>query len=162
MNRSFTWHRDESSCGDTIWPPPEESNQRWVQMLISTPSPILHRAPLRITSLACNIFFQAKELRVLKFVSRMLPEGKYFGLNTLYSRVSFSWRNLHTCLPRSASLNCRRSRKPMPPKDFGEHRVLYLTHCIFLEFSWLPHQNLRIIASISLINPIGSRNTLIE
>ena len=60
-------------------------------MLIPEPSPVLHRAPLQMTSLAFKILFQAKELRGLNSASKMLPDGKYFGLNTLYSNVSFSW-----------------------------------------------------------------------
>lgn len=162
IKRFFTVVSDESSWGDTICPPLKESSHRCFHILMTDPSPILHRAPLQMTSLACKILLQAKELHGLISASKMLPHGKYFGLNTLYSNVPFSLCNLHTCFPRSASLNCLKSRNPIPPKDFGEHKVLYFMHCIFLVLSWFLHQNLWIIASISLIKIIGNRNTLIE
>ena len=140
MKRSFAVISEGSSWGDTIWPPPKESSHRCFHMLIPEPSPVLHRAPLQMTSLAFKILFQAKELCGLNSASKMLPDGKYFGLNTLYSNVSFSWWSLYTCLPRSASLNCRRSRNPIPPRDFWEHKVLHFTHCILLVLSWFPYQ----------------------
>lgn len=139
MKRSFTTVKDGSSWGDNILPPQEASSHRWFQILIDEPSPNLHLAPLQITSLACKMLFHAKEQRGLISMSKIFPLGKYFDLNILYSRVSFSWYNLQTYFPRSSLLNCLRSRKPIPPTNLGERKVLHLTHCIFLTLSWFPH-----------------------
>ena len=108
------------------------------------------------------MLFQAEELRGWISASKILPVGKYFALKTLYNKVSVSWCSRHTCFPNRASLNCLKSLNPIPLIDLEEHKVLHLTHCIFLEFSWFPHQNLQIITSISLIKPIGKRKTLME
>ena len=138
MKRSFTVISEGSSWGDTIRPPPEESSHRCFHMLIPDPSPILHRAPLQMTSLAFKILFQAKELRGLNSTSKMLLDGKYFGLNTLYSNVSFSWWSLHTCLLRSASLNCWRSRNHIPPETLESIRYSTSPTAFFLYYLGFP------------------------
>ena len=150
MNRSLTSRTNGSSCGEITRPPPSDGNQRCYHIWIFCPSPTLHRAPLRTPSRACRILLQAKEHRGDTSASKILPEGKYLAWKTLKTKEFLTWKSRHTCFPN------------IPPTDFEEQSVSYLTQWIFLEFSEHPHQNFRIMASISLRRPMGSLKTLME
>ena len=84
------------------------------------------------------------------------------ALKTLWHNDSRFFNICHTCLASKASLNFSISLKPKPPKSLPWHRRSHFTQCTFLLSPLYPHQNFRIIISISFIKPLGSLKQLIE
>ena len=91
----------------------------------------------------------------------MVPCRKNFALYTLCRRDVGSWYRHQNCFPSGAVLKFLRSLKPILPLLFYLHIILQFTQCIFLLSELLPHQNFRIMASISWQSLFGSLKQLI-
>jgi len=142
--------------GDKILPWESLGSQFDPYIMIWEPSPSLHFAPYDIIRLAWRMLLHANEPKEA-FASNTDPFGKYFTLNTLLKREFVSWTSLQTCLANMASLNLHRSLKPIPPFNFDLHKISHFFQCILRLSPRYPHQNFRIIISISLQRPTGKR-----
>ena len=89
--------------------------------LIDCPFPILHTIPLRITSLALWILFQALDPTVESLASKIEQSGKNQALNTWWHREFGLFIMRHTCLARMESLNFSISLNPNPPTSLASH-----------------------------------------
>ena len=119
------------------------------------PSPIRQIAPMRIHSLAFKMLCHAYDPLVLTSLSITEQFGKNFASKTLWKRDLGLWMRRHSCFPNIARLKFSISLKPKPPWFFGRQSLFQATQWIFLECPLYPHQNLWIIASMSLHRLLG-------